>query len=173
MKTKLTPKIQEEIIKYIRGGNYIETACNAVGVCRKTYYNWLQRGAIALRLEEKGEKVPENEKIFLHFLHTTQQAVAKAEIRNVTIIQMAAKKDWHAAMEILARKYPKRWGKKDKLAPETPKAPEPLRSKAYVEFQKEEKKLTPEQRKQLVAFAIKAEKEFKEQNTNNGDSKNG
>ncbi len=59
----------------IEGGNYIETTCNATGVSKPTFYSWLQRGAIALRLKEKEKKVPENEKLFLQFLQLIKQAI--------------------------------------------------------------------------------------------------
>ena len=183
MKTKLTPELQKQLIKYIEAGNYVETACKAVGISRRVFYNWGERGKKTLELEKNGKKVPESEKIYLHFLHTTRQAVAKAEIRNVTIIQIAAKKDWRAAMEILARKYPKRWGKKDKLTPETPKTLKaPPESKQVVEFRKKFELLTPEQKKQFIELGIRREKEIAEINdkfkravikdVNNGDNKN-
>ncbi len=175
MKTKLTPEIQEKIIKNVKKGFYVKESVATVGICKKTYYNWLQRGAKALWPEENGEKVPKSEKIFLH---SVQQANAIGELEIFSEIRSQVKRDWHAGMEILARKYPKRWGKKDKLTVKTPKAA--LKTKhdieaerAIEEFRREEKKLTSEQRKQLVAFTIKAEKEFKESNANNGDSKNG
>ncbi|GAI79278.1 unnamed protein product [marine sediment metagenome] len=58
--TKLTPELQEKIIKYIRGGNYVETACNAVGVHKTNFYIWLKRG-------KAGEEP------FLYFLYTIKK----------------------------------------------------------------------------------------------------
>lgn len=100
MKTKLTPELQEKIIKYIKAGNYNKVACQMVGICEDTYYEWLKRG-------KKGESP------YSEFSESARQAEAEAEIRNVTIIQIAAKLDWRAALEILARKYHARWGKKE------------------------------------------------------------
>lgn len=114
-KTKLTPKLQEQIIKYVEAGNYNKVACQAVGIGEWTYYNWIKRGEKALELEEKGKKIPESEKKFSQFSQSIRGAEARGEIRNVTIIQIAAKKDWRAALEILARKYPKRWGLKKQI----------------------------------------------------------
>ena len=42
---KLTPKLQDDIVKVIRSGNYIETACAFVGINKTTFYDWLKRGA--------------------------------------------------------------------------------------------------------------------------------
>ena len=47
---KLTPKLQKKLIKYIENGNYIVTACKAVGINKLTYYRWVQRGTKALWL---------------------------------------------------------------------------------------------------------------------------
>ena len=142
--TKLTPVLQKKIIKYIAEGNYIETACNAAGVSKQTFYSWLRRG-------KKGEEP------FLYFLYDLSKERAKVEARNVMIIQEAAKKDWKAAMAWLEKKYPKRWAKRDKLALDTP---EPLKSKYTIEFRKEFKLLAPEEKKQFIKLAIKFRKEL-------------
>lgn len=162
-KTKLTPELQKKIIKCLKAGWYAKEACKAVGISQVTLYDWLKRG-------KKGEEP------FLKFLKSVRQADAFGELKIFLEIRAQVKKDWRAGMEILARKYPKRWGKKDKLVPETPK--QPLKTKHDIEaeraiekFRREEKKLTPEQRKQLVQFAIKAEEEFMKSNANNGDGK--
>ncbi|MBA7478831.1 hypothetical protein ES707_14259 [subsurface metagenome] len=113
MKSKLTPELQDKIIKYIKAGNYNKVACQMVGIWEKTYYRWIKRGEKALELEEEGKEISESEKIYCQFCQSIRQAEAEAEIRNVTVIYVAAKEDWHAAMEILARKYHDRWGRKE------------------------------------------------------------
>ena len=157
MKTKLTPELQKKLIKYIQGGSYIVVACRAVGIAEKTFYEWIKKGEKGIEPYSKLSK-------------SVRKAQAKSEIRNVAIIEMAAKKDWRAALEMLARKYPQRWAKRDKLEVKTKKTVE---SKHFIEIDNKIKKLLPEQRKRLIALAIKAEKEFMESNANNGGSKNG
>lgn len=115
MKSKLTPELQEKIIKYIKAGNYNKVACQAVGVWESTYYRWVERGEKALEFQEKGKKVQESEEIYCKFCESIRQAEAEAEVRNVTVIQVAAKEDWRAALAILGRKYPARWGEKEQL----------------------------------------------------------
>jgi len=101
-KTKLTSELHEQIVKYVEAGNYNKVACQAVDISEVTYYDWLKRG-------EAGEEP------FLKFLKSIRGAEARAEIRNVTMINIAAKKDWRAALEMLARKYHKRWGLKKQI----------------------------------------------------------
>ena len=74
MKTKLNPRIQEEIVKRLKIGCYAKAAVEAVGIHRATYYRWLERGIKAVKLQELGKRVPKNEKIFLQFLQSVQQA---------------------------------------------------------------------------------------------------
>jgi transposase len=95
--TKLTPEITEIICQYIEKGNSIETAAQAVGICRKTFYNWLDRG-------EKEE--PE----FIQFTHNIKKARAKSEMRHVEVIEDAMDKSWQAAAWWLERRNRDKWG---------------------------------------------------------------
>ncbi len=100
MKSKLTPELQEQLIKYIEAGNYVKIACQAVGIAEKTYYRWVKRGEKASELEEKEKKIPKSEKVYLDYLDTIKKAEAKAIIRNVFIIQKAADKIFRRATYI-------------------------------------------------------------------------
>ena len=42
---KLTKEIIEQIATLVRAGNYIETACNFVGLSKDTYFRWAREGA--------------------------------------------------------------------------------------------------------------------------------
>lgn len=114
-KTKLTPEIQEQIVKYIEAGSYAKYACNAVGICEWTYYNWIKRGDKALELEDKGGNVPLPEKKFSQFSQSIKKAVATAVIRNILIIQKAAPKTWQAAAWWLERTHYKDYGVKKQI----------------------------------------------------------
>lgn len=76
MKTKLTPELQEKIIKYIKAGSYIETACNAVGIDRQTLWQWIQKGERAIKLEKKGEKLSEKQENYRNFRNAIKKAKA-------------------------------------------------------------------------------------------------
>ena len=98
--TKLTPELQTKVIDYIKNGNYTKTACQAVGISEQTYYTWVKRGK-------------DGESPFVEFLESVERARAEAEVRNVFIVQVAAKKDWRAAMTWLERVNYKDWGRKE------------------------------------------------------------
>jgi len=112
-KTKLTPELQEQIVRYIEAGNYAKVACQAVGISEKTYYKWKRQGKEAEYKLEEGKKLTNKENELSQLSQSIRQAEARGEVRNVTTIQIAAKKDWRAALEMLARKHPKRWGRKE------------------------------------------------------------
>lgn len=65
--TKLTDELTEEIVALIGDGAYIETAAEAVGICRATLYNWLDWGS-------------EGREPYAAFLDALTRARARAEI---------------------------------------------------------------------------------------------
>ncbi|HEY4897587.1 MAG TPA: transposase [Solirubrobacteraceae bacterium] len=95
--TKLTPELQERIIKAVRAGNYAEAAARASGIAPSTYYRWLQRGTV----EEHGA--------YRDFSEAVRQAEAEAEVHAVAILRRAMGEDWRAALAYLERRYPGRW----------------------------------------------------------------
>jgi len=140
-----------------------------VGISEKTYYRWVQRGAKASWLEEKGKKLSEKQENYRNLRNAIKKAIAKTEIKNISIVQKAGEKNWQAAMTWLERKYPQRWARRDKLEVKTKKT---IESKQFIEISKKVELLLPEQRKQLITLAIKAEEEFMKSNANDGDNKN-
>lgn len=108
-KSKLTPELIKEAVDLVKLGNYIETVCQYLGIGETTWYRWMQ----------EGEKAKSG--IKRDFWESIKRAEAHAEIRNVQIIQKAADKAkddpklWVAAMTFLERKFPERWGRKDKV----------------------------------------------------------
>lgn len=163
MKTKLTEKKIEDICKRLRAGWYAKVAAASVGIGKSTYYRWIERGKKALALEEEGKKVPESEKIYRDFWDSVRQSDAVGEGMLVTAIFSKIKEDWRAALEILSRKYPKRWGRKESIKVEKEVSLAKKDSKALKEFLDQEKLLTPDQRKRFLKIALKFEKEIDEQ----------
>ena len=98
--TKLTLEVQEKIVQAVAAGNYLETAAAFAGVHRFTLHRWLKIGANAKSGKHR------------QFCDAVQEAMAKAEIRDVAIIGQAAQKQWQAAAWRLERKFPERWGRK-------------------------------------------------------------
>lgn len=126
--TKLTgrpPKITEELIErianLIRGGNYIETAARAAGLPKQTLYEWLK----------KGQK-PENP-LYYKFRDAVEMAVAQSEARDLSmvdaychgsaekrdakgqLVREAVKPNPNVLTWRLERRFPKRWGRQDRL----------------------------------------------------------
>jgi transposase len=101
--TKLNDELQNQICELLRWGNYIETACAFCGITKKTLYEWMKLG----NLEEQG--------IHRNFLNAVNKAQAEAEMRDVQNIHNAAKTDWKASAWRLERKFPKKWGRMERL----------------------------------------------------------
>lgn len=102
--TKLTPEIQAKIVEALRAGNYIETAAAYAGINKTTLYDWLKRGA-------RDKSGP-----YHTFSNAVEKAMADAEMRDVLLIANAAKENWQAAAWRLERKYPDKWGRKDRIS---------------------------------------------------------
>jgi hypothetical protein len=90
--TKFTPERQEQILRGIRAGNYVETAALAAGIGTSTFYEWVER--------------------FPDFAEAVQKARAEAETRYVAVIENAATTSWQAAAWWLERSAPSRWGRR-------------------------------------------------------------
>lgn len=99
--TKLNAEVLEKIVTAIKAGSYVETAAAFAGVGKSTLYDWLRKGAA----QKNG--------IYREFSIAIEQALAHADVRDITIIAQAAQKGvWQAAAWRLERKYPDRWGKR-------------------------------------------------------------
>ena len=107
--TKLTPELQDIICKYISDGNYLYTACAAVGITKTTYLHWLER---AEREDNNGGG------IYNDFVIAVKSAEAEAEQKLVSVVREKAinGKEWLPAMTLLERRHPDRWGRKDRTA---------------------------------------------------------
>ena len=100
-KTKLTAELQDEMVRVVRAGNYIETACDYVGIHRVTFHRWMQRG-------ERGWKIDEP---FCYFRNAILQARAAAEIESVARIRASARKgNLEDDKFFLTHAYSERWG---------------------------------------------------------------
>lgn len=100
--TKLNPERQAIIVEAVREGNAIEVAAQAAGISHQTFYNWLERG-------EKAESG-----IYFEFFEAIKKAESEAEQYHVANIKKASKKQWQAAAWWLERKFPDRWGRRDR-----------------------------------------------------------
>lgn len=104
---KLTPELIEQAAKLIAGGNYASTVFQMLGVGESTWYRWLEKGR-----DSKGRS------IYREFWESIQKAEAAAEARAVSGVMAAGRRNWTAYAWYLERKFPDRWGRKDKVQQE-------------------------------------------------------
>ncbi len=101
-KTKLTPELEEKLLKFLRAGNYIETSCRCAGLHKDTFYDWMKRG-------EKGERP------YAAFVDNVHRAMAESEARDLHTIGVASQTQWTAAAWRLERRFPERYGRFDRM----------------------------------------------------------
>lgn len=101
---KLTAETQARIIEAVEAGNYIEVSAQYAGITKQTLYRWLQMA-----------DDPTAPDIYRDFRDALESARAKAEVRNVAIIQTAGDQSWQAAAWFLERTAYKRWGRRTQI----------------------------------------------------------
>lgn len=106
-RTKLTPELIENAAKLIAGGNYASTVFQMLGIGESTWYEWLQRG-------REGKR----KSIYTEFAEAIKKAEVAAELRAVSGIMAAGRRNWTAYAWYLERKFPDRWGQKTKVQQE-------------------------------------------------------
>jgi transposase len=99
---KLTPEIRGRLCEALRDGNYYEAACAKAGVHYGSFRNWMRKG----RRAKSGE--------FFEFFKAVREAEADAETAVVQQWRSQIPENWQAARDFLARRFPDRWGPKDK-----------------------------------------------------------
>jgi hypothetical protein len=117
---KLSEEAIEDVCRLVSEGHYVVTVCQMKGITRPTYYNWKDRGQ---EIEEKIEngkikksKLKKKDKLYLKFWQDIQKAEAMGEISNVSNIKKAGDEgDWRASAWLLEKKYPEKFGKKNKV----------------------------------------------------------
>lgn len=100
---KFSLEIQDLICGLLERGNYLETAAACAGISKDTLFRWLKAGA----RESKGP--------LRGFSDSVKRAMAKSEASDVDLIGRAALENWQAAAWRLERKYPERWGRRDRM----------------------------------------------------------
>jgi len=116
-KTDLTPELQEKIVGYIQGGNYVETAVAAAGIGKTSFYNWMDRGkTIQDQMKADPEYTPSVYELpFVEFVNAIEEAQAKAEALHVAVIQKAAiTGTWQASSWWLERTRAKKFARMEK-----------------------------------------------------------
>lgn len=105
---RCTSKLTKAICDSIKLGNYFETACKAQGISPVTARDWLMRG--------KKDRVEMRRSPYATFHEEVEKAHAQGEQSLVNTMRVHAQKDYRATEIMLARKFPKRWGKTIEVA---------------------------------------------------------
>jgi hypothetical protein len=126
-RTKLTPEVQDTIVKTLAVGNFFETVCQAAGIDPRTGFEWLQRG--------RGEHPHRGQApLYAQFAQAVSRAQARDEVDTIARIKQAGRggallsiriehrangatvttktytaPDWRTDAWYLERKYPQRW----------------------------------------------------------------
>lgn len=89
------------LLKHLADGNYIETAVQAAGISKQTFYNWQQQAK-------------EGNCAAIVMMDAIEKARAEAESSIVADVRKAAKKEqfWAAGITLLERTRPERFGRK-------------------------------------------------------------
>lgn len=112
--TKLTPRLQNEMVRWLKRGAHIEHVCRYVGIQPRTYYNWLERGRAYEEAQIEGRKPQAKDRIYFVFLQSVERARAKAAMDATTMILAIGKRnaDWRALGFFLERSYPDIFGRR-------------------------------------------------------------
>jgi hypothetical protein len=120
-----------EFINYIKVGNYVNTACAAVGIGEATYYKWMRTGLeveevvsahkdeedLRARMEE-GELVLGFNVIQVRSWNVRREiskATAMGEAYAVAMVRSQMPNQWAAAMTFLERRHPGKWKRREQI----------------------------------------------------------
>lgn len=98
--TKLNAATRDAIVEYVTAGMPKGIAAEAAGIGKSTFFDWIKRG----------EAEPDSD--FSDFSDAIKKAYAEAAVRNLAIIQLAAKTNWQAAAWYLERTRPDEFGRR-------------------------------------------------------------
>lgn|SRR5215831_1622446 len=115
---KLVGETTDKLLSLLRAGSYVDVACDAAGVARRTFYDWWQRG------DPSGTDPAFAE--LREFRARVEQAKADAESRLVAVVASAARENWQAAAWQLERRYPDRWARPSQREKDEGREPAPV-----------------------------------------------
>jgi hypothetical protein len=99
--TLFSQDVADRLVTMLRAGNYLHVAVSAAGIGMSTYRDWMRRG--------RSQKLVDVE--HREFRARIESARAEGEARMVAVIARAAQEgDWRAALSLLEREFPERWG---------------------------------------------------------------
>ena len=140
--TTLTREILTEFAALMAAGNYFSTVCAYMDIPEKVAYDWRNKG------DAGDDATGPDPNLYREFSKSVTRAEARAEVRAAALLQQASQDrvvdmpvvetigkdgatrlapdisklfvqgDWRAIAEFMARRYPKRWSKAERVAQE-------------------------------------------------------
>lgn len=112
---KYTPELHVQIVKKIKKGSYRGQAAMQCGISGTTLSDWLQKAAAEREMGVLAQDLEYPE--YRTLLEDIEKVEAQFEQRMVGKVVKAAESEapntWQAAMTLLERKHPERWGRRD------------------------------------------------------------
>ncbi len=143
--TKLSPELTKRLCALLYAGNYVETAAAACGIAKKTYYDWLRKGA--------RDRDARKQTALAKFSHAIEKAMADSEVRDLKLIDRTAQEGvWQAAAWKLERRFPNRWGNRARMEVNGPES-EPVEVEV-VEARKKVAALIESRAEELAAAKV-------------------
>lgn len=110
--TKLNSRLQARIVRWLEGGNTMESAAAVVGIGSSAARDWMRRGARELVRIEGGGKPEPKEARFAEFCRAVRIAEAKPKANAVRAFTSATKQEWQAARDWLKVRFPGEWSER-------------------------------------------------------------
>ena len=105
--TKLTPEVEERLVRAISVGASYKDASACAGISYQTFLNWRKRAQeIVEQTEDRDDEPEETTDRFVEFFDRIKKAQGDAAVEWLAAISKAAPRDWKAAAWILERRYP-------------------------------------------------------------------
>jgi len=86
-RTILNDELQRAIVERLAAGASILDTCRDVGISEAVFYKWTKRGREEKqRLEKKGTRAREAEKVYVEFVEATTRARGRAKMTAMTVV---------------------------------------------------------------------------------------
>lgn len=113
--TVLTPEAQRIITNAVAEGSHLSVACRAAGITYSNFAHWRKRC-------EEGDETAQR---FADFFDDIKRASSVAEIMALSKLK-EGEQGWQSLAWFLERRFPDRWGKRDKVEHSTPSTGKPV-----------------------------------------------
>lgn len=118
---KICQKMVDELLGHCEDGAFDFVAAEAVGIARKTFWQWRVIGEREIARREAGERADRRYDLHVKLARDLPKAHATAEVARLQRIDRAAEAGaWQADAWFLERKYPDRYALKQKVQVELP-----------------------------------------------------